>query len=558
MLRPALFALLVTYYFLFPHAGFTGVVPDNIAQTAYFNLLSRPHLVGSIGSSSPKAGLIFLLGISHHLSYEVIQSAWPFKILISFLFSVTLFLINRTAAALGGEIAGAAALLVSAASGYLTLTYFTVSSNLFFLPPVLAGLFLLCKNRERAAVVLLSVSATVRPESLIIIALMIAIRTLPARRWRRSMEYSAYGAAALVVYVLVAYRVQGSWDRIGAGSGTGYPAFASLMTTEHVRSTVGQFFRDRFVALLCLPALYALVRLPASRPLGYFFSMGVVFLGLAAAGILAFHYRYIASAQAVVFTLGCAGISLCSQQFSKPRTRELKREHLLFSVGSALLLAMVYWSARDFPTLLTMLVIPTIFLLAALIHHSGGTWLRVIHGRSLAFALLAGLAILSIIHLRQELGKLTAIPHPAIQDARDFLSEPLVGPGSSILADDEMLNYLIVKRPDYFRNARSLQSFNILPDGDRRHVLKGTEFLYVSKRRNYGWNYLYYLPRAEWRYDAFRQAVHKMIESNQSQRILGVTLQPVYNSPSRLIARIRPYENNASLQIRKKTAGGNR
>lgn len=543
-----LLGLLVTYYFFYPHAEFAGTVPDNIAQTAYFKLLTRQHLVGGIGSSSPKAGLIFLLGIFHYLSYELLNSAWLFKLLVSSFFSATLFLIYRTAATLGGEVAGGAALLISAGTGYLTLTFFTVSSNLFFLPLVLAALFMLCKDRERAAVLLLSIGATIRPEALIIVFFILAIRTLPAGRLQRSLEYAAYGAAAFFVYVLVAYWVQGSWTRIAGGSATGYPAFASLRTMEHVRATIGQFFSDRFVGLLWLPACYSLVRLPASRALAYFFSMTIVFAGLSAIGALGFHFRYIASAQAVVFALGCAGIARFAGDSSVSSSPGLRRPTLPLSMAASGFVLAAYWSSPRPATLATVLAIPALFVLVSLVEHSRrcGQWVQ--RCRSLVFALLVGLAIISAYHVRQELRQRVNYLHPSIQDAQEFLSHPVAVPGSSVLAEDEMLNYLIVKRPDYFRKVHSLQSFNVLSERGRRRVLKGTDFLYVSKRRNYGWNYLFYFPRADWRKDAFRQAVHRMINDNQSRRILGVTLSPVYNSPTRFIARVEPHGDTASLR----------
>jgi len=128
--------------------------------------------------------------------------------------------------------------------------------------------------------------------------------------------------------------------------------------------------------------------------------------------------------------------------------------------------------------------------------------------------------------------------HPAVKDARDFLANPRIPRGSSVIAEDELLNYVLVKRPEFFRGARSIQSFNVMTEAERREALSEAQYLYVSKRRNYGWNYLFYFPRATWVTDPFRTAVLKMIRTNRTRHIFGAVLKPIYNSDSRFVARI--------------------
>ena len=281
------FAALFAYYLFYPQPGFEGLVPDTIAQTAYWSLLTRPDLVGSIGSSSPKGGLVLLLGGAHYLSYEVLESVWPFKAMLAFFFAASLYLIGRMAAEVGGTVAGLLAVLVAAGSTYLSHTFYSGSSGLFFLPPVLLGLLLLTMGKDRAAVLALCFAVTIRPEALLIIGLVITLRHLRRGAWRRSIELAGYAAAALLFFVLLAYWTQGSWDRIGGGAATGYPAFDSLRTVEHMRVTLDQFFSERFVTLLLLPALFTLTRVESTRTHLYFYSMalalvssrGSVFLG---------------------------------------------------------------------------------------------------------------------------------------------------------------------------------------------------------------------------------------------------------------------------------------
>lgn len=540
--RDAIFlGALFAYYLFYPHAGFEGVIPDNIAQTAYWSLLTRPDLVGSIGSSSPKGGLIVLLGGAQYLSYEVMDSAWPFKAMLALFFASTIYLIGRIAADVGGPIAGLLAALVAAGSTYLTQTFFDGSSNLFFLPPVLLGLMLLSTGRDRAAILLLSLAATIRPEALIIIGLVVALRYLRRRDWRRAVEFAGYGALALLFYVLLAYWTQGSWDRIGGGAATGYPAFASLRSVEHMRETIGQFFNERFVALLLLPTLFTLFRVEHTRTYLYFYSMAFAFIALVVIGFFGMHYRYIAAGQVVVFALGCAGIV---QGYTDLRRADLHMPGAstiaMAAAITGLTLAVALWSTRDFTVCLMMLAIPAAYLLTAAAKSRTGSE-RLVLGCCVAVALFVALApIASAVKARHAFSASLATHHPAILDALEFLNDARVPSGSSIITEDELLNYVLVKRPDYFSRARSIQSFNVMTDTQRREALSKAQFLYVSKRPNHGWNYLFYFPRATWVTDPFRAVVLEIMRTKQPRGTLGVVLEPVYDSRSRFIARIRP------------------
>ena len=88
--------------------------------------------------------------------------------------------------------------------------------------------------------------------------------------------------------------------------------------------------------------------------------------------------------------------------------------------------------------------------------------------------------IVSAVKARQAFSASLATQHPAILDAREFLSDAKVPPGSAVIAEDELLNYVLVKRPDYFTQARSIQSFNVMTDTQRREALSKAQFLYVS------------------------------------------------------------------------------
>lgn len=532
---------LFAFYLLYPQQGFEGLIPDNIAQTAYWSLLTRPDLVGSIGSSSPKGGLIVLLGGAHFLSYEVLESAWAFKAMLALFFASTLYLVGRIAADVGGPIAGLLAVLVAAGATYLSQVFFYASSYLFFLPPVLLGLLLLSMGRDRAAVLALCLAVTIRPEALVIIGLVIALRCLRRGDWRKTIEFGAYGAIALLFFVLAAYWTQGSWDRIGGGAATGYPAFASFRTVEHMRIILDEFFSERFVTLLLLPALFTLFRDERARTYLYFFSMTLAFIVLVVIDFFGMHYRYIASGQVIIFALGCGGLMRIYADLRRPDLRMPGVSTIvLAAIVVGLVLAVAFWSTRSITTCLMMLAFPTAYLLVAMAKRRSGSE-ALLFGCHVAIAFFVAVApIASAVKARQVFNASLGTQHPAILDAHEFLRDARVPPGSAVMAEDELLNYVLVKRPDYFARARSIQSFNVMSDTQRREALSEAQFLYVSKRRNHGWNYLFYFPRATWVTDPFRAVVVEMIRTNQPRSILGVVLEPIYNSDTRFIARIRP------------------
>ena len=541
-----LFVVLFVFYLFYPHPGFDGLIPDNIAQTAYFSLLSRPDLVGSVGSSSPKGGLILLLGVAHHLSYAVLESAWLFKAMLAFFFAAMLYLVDRIAASIGGSAAGLLAVLVTAAAGYPTLTFYTGSSNLFFLPVVLLGLALLAMGRERAGIVSLCLAVTVRPEAAVAVVLVVVVRCVRRGDWRTTFEYALYLASATLFFAAMAYWTQGAWERIGGGAAAGYPAFESLRTVEHMRQTIGQFFSERFVALLLLPALYTLIRVENARIYLYFYAMVLAFAVLVVIGFFGMHYRYIAAGQVLVFALGCAGLACMHVDFARADRRVSGVPGAAAAAaiaGAALILA--FWSTRSVATCATMLAIPAVYALLGALPRSPGVRRLLPIGHATICALVAVMAIVSAFKSWEAFGASLGTTHPAVLDGREFLADPRVPRGASVIAEDELLNYVLVKQPDYLRGARSIQSFNVMPESERQKALSEAHYLYLSKRRNYGWNYLFYFPRATWVTDPFRTAVLQMIRTGRSRHILGAVLNPIYNSDSRFVARIDATQQGA-------------
>ena len=336
----------------------------------------------------------------------------------------------------------------------------------------------------------------------------------------------------------MAYWVQGSWDRIGGGASTGYPAFASFRTFEHFRSTIGALVSERFVALLALPALLALAIRPWARAYLYFFSMILAFVVLVVTGFFGLHYRYIAASQAIFFALGCGGLGVLHASLRDGGPSGSIRGWWPWAATALALVALGLWAAGELSTPLTMLAIPAAYgLTAALNARRAASRLPTLCHAGVC-ALLAGASILAATQLRRDIGDMVAETHPAILDGREFLEQPVVPRGASVLAEDETLNYVFAKAPDYVGGARSIQSFNVMTESERRRTLERTDYLYVSLRQNHGWNYLFYFPRLEWRDDPFRIAVNEMLVTRRGRELLGVEIAPVYHSDTRFVATV--------------------
>jgi len=353
----------------------------------------------------------------------------------------------------------------------------------------------------------------------------------------------------------MAYWVQGSWERFGAGASTGYPAFASLRSYEHIRTVFGQLLSDRAVTLLALPALVAFFRLEKSRVYLYYFGIVLVPVVLVAIGFLGMHYRYIASLQVVVIAVGCAGLFCLYRELGGSGPWRLNKATVGWAtVTAGGLLVLGYWASGRLSPVLEMALIPTAYALAALGRRASGSGRPIAVCHVLVVLTVGAVFIGAAVNTRQEFAGLSGTRHPAIMDALEFLDAPLVPQDATILSEDELLNYVLVKKPDYLRGAHSVQSFNIMSEDRRRRLLHQTEFLYLSKRRNYGWNYLYYLPRPEWLDDPFRSLVHEMLRTNQPQSMLGVTFTPIHHSGTRFVARIVP--DGTARQETARSAGG--
>jgi hypothetical protein len=200
---------------------------------------------------------------------------------------------------------------------------------------------------------------------------------------------------------------------------------------------------------------------------------------------------------------------------------------------------LVWWSTGNVFSCLLLLAFPGLYILCGIAVRQSQ------HGRRLAVIVylcvvaFVGLApVASALKIRHSFETSLSARHPSIADAHELLNIAAVPRGSAVISEDELLNYVMVKQPDRFSRVQSVQSLNVLSPDQRRRQLAAANYIYVSKRPNYGWNYLFYFPRLHWRKDPLRLALVEMMQSNQPRRFLGMTFSPVYNSTTGFAAKI--------------------
>ena len=100
------------------------------------------------------------------------------------------------------------------------------------------------------------------------------------------------------------------------------------------------------------------------------------------------------------------------------------------------------------------------------------------HGAVLA--ILAVVALLPAVQLRGELTRALVQAHPAVLDGRELLEHPAIPPGAHLIAEDETLNYVLVKQPD------RLAQLTRIPELDLRvvHLLRDPRGWCNSRRKH--------------------------------------------------------------------------
>jgi hypothetical protein len=493
----------LVFFLLVPFGDLDTINGDNIAQVGYWRVLHNPHLVGSIGVSNPKLGLMLLMGVVNDVSMAIFHSTVLLRPVCALFGAMLTWVVGRIASDIEGPAAGLLAALFLLA--FTTLAdMFTIGSAMFFSVPLLyGGIWLFSNGREGAGTALLCAAILIRLECVGAIAWLGISNQLMRRNWRGFLISALASIAAVAAVVAAIFVVQGDASRLDAGgASTGYiftrePSLAVRLqeSAAAMWSAAASIVSANGSALL---AALALLSLACSRSRRSFASLaGIVFflmlLQIFGGGI--FETRYFEFLIPLLAAFGAAGA-------------------------------------------VSLVRVVSCFVV----------WKRFAKARcEAAVALLsAGLAVAGFGALFLSTASASAELRVAsyTKDAAHLLVSRPIPSGSSVLIDDNITCGVVIREPHYFRKVTSLQLFNISDDSTRRRMLADADYVLISKRR-YNFYYLRYDPLKRGKRDAFRREVRRVTESNKSGVkglepivVYSHTLTPIVNSRHWTIFRV--------------------
>lgn len=523
------FAALVIFVRRIPFGDFDTIVGDNIAQVAYFRVLFRSNLIGSIGASSMKPGLILLLGCTHDLSLKLFGSTVLIKLLFAIFAAGLVTIVARIAKDAAGALAGVLAAVYLVTQTPVPGMYTTGSSMIVFLPLLFGGIWLWARGHVRAAAVVLCFSALIRIEAFAVLAWLCASEQLLRRDLRAVMFTSTVTALTLVLTALVYYRLQGSVSRFNAGGpAVGYvfsrdPSLAHRLT-QSLAYTLSASYQT--LGLLIVPAAIGIFVNPSRRIYASLLGVPVflnVYIASASGSAELRYFEFLVPAGACFGAAGLfAAVSWGRSAFSRAHAyaaaalgglavsafllgeRELAYSALLtlVSAGAGVVdeLALKRISPRIAPAALALLLVT-----AGSVAVFRGNWQR-------------------------EVGRATYT-----QDARRLLSSLKLLRGSRVLTEDDVIYSVIVRDPDFFVHATALQYFNIQDDEVRKEILDATDYVAVSRGRH-SWYYLRNDPYRRGNTDPFRAA----LADEKDATLYGYRLKLVEKSAAWRVFKVQP------------------
>ncbi len=446
---------------------------DNVCQVAYWNILTHPNLAGSIGVSSAKPGQILILGLIYQLCF--LGGPLVFKIWICLVMAACVWSIVAVATELGGRVAGILTFLLSIWAFEPGLLY--GESVIYVVTPVFAGLRLYYYHPKWKSLgrLLLVLAIMFRIETIAVLAVVWLIH-LARREWRDLAIFSALSLAALLVWVGIVSKIQGSLARINSGAAAGYlgpqlekgqliPSFATIDFPYIVNNVVEDFSNNYSIRFLLILSLVGIAGAFAFRRRIYLCVFAPLIIILANAfffgGIIELR-RYFP----LVFAFSCA-----------------------IGVASLVRYGDLVWRRRKYLEL-TSLIVAIMVVMA-------GFDYGFFHA-----------------YLDDYSNEKQFVP-----DAKAILASEKLPAMTRFMGEDDLLSYVVVIDPERFSAATSLQYFNISNAQKRQEILSRTDFVWIDLS-GYPFYYFFYLPLSAWRLDPFRQMAHSFVQNQALQRSL--------------------------------------
>lgn len=468
-----------------------GMAGDNICQIAYFNILFRPGLAGSIGASFAKPGQMAMLGLLDQISGPLGESA--FKIGISLVMSACVLSLSRIACDIGGKPAGIASFFVAT---WAFLPEFVNGDYPIYLIPVLfVGIRLYCYSPGRKALgrMLIASSILFHIQTAPVLGLF-WLRLAAKRDWKELARFSRDCAISFAAWLLLILRVQGAFDRIPCTDAVGYLA------------TPAGLYGGK---------LDYLVRGGASQLIGSHHHMLLFVLMFAGVlGTVAYGYRkylFVFSGLVVLVMnvlLFDGGVNL-NRNFSI---------YYAFgcSVGVGAIVRFIRAECRENGIGLRALLASSVVLLLCLVDYS---------------------ILDTPDRLKAQIGD-NRLARTYSLSAKIMLRDPLLKTVSGLMTEDDILCTLVALEPDRFRRLAALQHFNILPEARRIEILDRTDTIWIALNGQHRYYYLDYLFSPEWQADPFRLLVFRIMRTRQPDNLYGFRFSIVDADQERLILRV--------------------
>lgn len=517
-------AALAAFWLVVPFGSFDTIIGDNICQVGYWRVLQHPTLTGSLAAASMKPALILLLGPAHDLSVALFDSTVLIKAVFALAGAALATIVARIAREHAGPVAGAGAVVYLLTGTPIPEMFTRGTSMIVFLPLLLTGVWLFSRERQLAGSIVLCVAALVRIEAFAVLLWLAIAEQLLARRWRAFIVTSLAVGLALVITVVVYYRLQGSVARFNAGNpAAGYfymldPSVLSrfVSTLEFTASSTYQMlFKECGWPFLAVPALVALALSPARRFYLSLLAIPLFLIVYLTAGQGSPEARYFEFMTPMVAVFGPVGVAR-ALRFGRVSTSSVMIWLLPVSALSG-----VACFVFGGPALLCSV---SVLFIAAGAASVFGRLPFVVPAWALGVAW--GLLFLAVFVSTARSGGWEDPRRLASYtiDAKTFVDRKLVPRGASVLMDDDILYGVLVRDHELLGRAGTLQYLNAQDDDRRAEILAGVDYL-VFSRGSHSFYYLNYDPLRRRKSDPLRAAV-KRARHDKPARVYGFRLVP--------------------------------
>lgn len=494
----AVFAIAFIYEFLYygRNLGLSSMEGDNICQIAYWNILLRPNLAGSLGSSVTKPGQLVIAGLLNQAGTEF--GLLFMQVGLCLVMAVAVWSLVMIASEFGGRFAGVLAFPL--VSSYMLVHEFVRNSYSIYLVPVLfLGIWLYFYHPKRRGTgrVLLTGSILFHAQALPVVGIVLFV-LLIRKDWQEFARFSACILVVLAIWMIVVLRVQGSLERIYGGPAVGYLTYGPQYGDSSIASrfayivdTVSETLRDvhqmRFLFALMFIGILGTICYGNKWYLAVFSSLLLLVLNvLLLSGTINLGRFFI-----IFYAFGCTiGVGTVVRFARETMQGRSLRDILLLGVTLLLLVATADLS---------------MFNLHKDFHYTAVNKLNI----NLNFAAAT----------------------------RAFENLP---PMTRLLTEDAFLYSIIATEPDRFNCLAALQYFNVSPVTKRQSILARTDYILISVKGEHGGYYMQNLDRPEWRTDPFRLMVLGMLSSSEPQNLYGYRFIPVGLNESRLLLKVEP------------------